>query len=87
MGRTIQQIYDAALDKIYELQAKVEELETELEQLREGIDEQVIEAEGEWEDLDVVVFLRDIGFDPDNLPSSVGERMSIRDAITAARVL
>lgn len=87
MARTPEQKYQTALDKIYQLIDKVQELESELERLKDGVSEEVIEANEEWEELDVVVFLRDIGFDPDNLPNSLGERMAIRDAIAAARVL
>lgn len=79
---------------------KIDRLTTENDRLRRKVDEYKSRDEDEdddddwygddneeFEDLDVVIFLRDIGFDPDNLPSSVGERMAIRDLLQAAKAV
>jgi hypothetical protein len=86
-------LYAAALRKIDRLRDiiesqndRIQELEKELEEAEEyDIYDDV--GEEEWEELDVVVFLRDIGFDPDRLPSSVGDRRAIRDLLEAAKAV
>lgn len=81
------------IDKISELTMKVGDLEQELCDLEDDLNgeeansglygeddfEIVVDPDPEYlETLDPYIFLRDIGLDPWNLPSSVGERMDIR---------
>lgn len=61
---------------VAELEERIAELESELETA--GI---LMVSDEEFEELEERVFLRDIGFDPDNLPSSVGERADIKRAL------
>jgi len=80
-----------ALAKIEELEEQIADLEQEIDDLEQDAErandplydsDDVIEIFNPdpeaLETLDPYVFLRDIGFDPWNLPSSVGERMDIR---------
>lgn len=57
---------------IDDLEVKVGKLEQEIE------DSWIPISPEELEEVQERVFLRDIGLDPDRLPSSVGERMDIR---------
>ena len=56
----------------------IDDLENKVGRLENNTDWWIPVSEEELEDMDERVFLRDIGLDPDRLPSSVGERMDIR---------
>jgi len=62
---------------IAELEDEKAELEGELE---EAVEYEILDDE-EYDEIEERVFLRDIGFDPDRLPKSVGERMDIRSRL------
>jgi chromosome segregation ATPase len=78
-----------ALAKIEELEEQIADLEMEKSDLEVKVDRLEQEIEGSWipvsaedlEDLPERIFLQEIGFDPDRLPSSVGERMDIRSRL------
>lgn len=65
---------------IAELEDEKAELQGELE---EAVEYDILDDD-EYEDLEERVFLKDIGFDPDRLPMSVGERMGIARLLEAA---
>ena len=84
--------------RIEELEEEVADLEQEVADLEED-EERAAEAEdlyGEDDDCDcddedgpayeMREFLSDIGFDPTNLPSTLGERMAIARLIEAGRL-
>lgn len=78
-------------DQILDLEMQVDDLEQEKEREDDGPDygddewsEMDEHHEEEW--LDMRQFIRDIGFDPTNLPASVGERMAIARILEAARM-
>jgi hypothetical protein len=90
--KTLISQYITALMKIDRLTDEIDRLKRKTDQWRPGDDEDddddwYGDDSEEYEDLDVVIFLRDIGFDPDRLPSSVGERMAIRDLLQAAKAV
>lgn len=81
-----------ALARIEELEDQIADLELEIDDLQPEDDD--LYYEEDCPDLDedprymeMREFIRDIGFDPDALPSSLGERMALCNLIAAARVL
>jgi len=98
MPRSLQERYDDALQTIasqarliLDLRELADQQEATVAELEERAEPPSIIAElGPWEQLDydpeeLYYFLEDIGFDPYNLPSSVGERRDIYDLVQAAR--
>lgn len=87
----------AALSKIDDLESQIADLEMQVDDLEhdaEAEDDDDLYYEDDCPDLDedprymeMREFLRDIGFDPDSLPSSVGERMAICGLLEAARAM
>jgi chromosome segregation ATPase len=62
----------------------IDDLENKIGDLEQQIEDSWIPVTKEdLEDLEQFTFLRDIGLDPDRLPSSVGERMNIRDRLAS----
>lgn len=86
-----------ALTKIEELEEQIADLEMEIDDLKQDAEEEelygdlyaededvLVQDDPEYlETLDAFVFLREIGLDPFKLPSSVGERMEIRDRLAS----
>lgn len=85
---------------IQNLEARIAELEDEVSDLEDEVETLEKEAENsdlygdddddEFEVLDydpvaLFTFVKEIGFDPYNLPSSLGECLAIRDLLQAAR--
>lgn len=72
------------LQQIIDLQnERISELESQIEEHEECEEEPWIRiSDEEFEELEERVFLRDIGFDPDELPSSVGARLDIRRVLS-----
>lgn len=81
--RRLRALIDALEDTIADQELQIDDLEHTNCQLEQQIaDSWVPVSEEELNEIEERVFLRDIGFDPDRLPISVGERMAIRDAIS-----
>ena len=80
-----------ALARIEELEHIIGEQNLVIDDLENQVGKLEREIENSWvpvldedlEDLEERNFLRDIGLDPDRLPSSVGVRMDIRDRIAS----
>lgn len=75
---------DQLEEKIADLDLVIEDLENEKAELQGELEEAVeydILDDDEYEDIEERVFLRDIGLDPDRLPTSVGDRMMLRDRL------
>jgi len=78
-----------ALARIEELEDIITAQNSEIDDLEHEVGKLEREIENSWvpvsdEDFNEIeerVFLRDIGFDPDRLPTSVGERMDIRSRL------
>lgn len=78
-----------ALAKIEELEdiianqnLAIDDLEVKVGQLEQQIEDSWMPvSEEDLEDLQERSFLREIGFDPDRLPSTLGERMDIRSRL------
>lgn len=85
------------IDKISEISMKIGDLEQELIDLEDDLNgdadsglysdddfEIVVDPDPEYlETLDPYIFLREIGFDPWNLPKTLGERNDIRDRLAS----
>ena len=78
--------YDQAIAFIRDLEEQLELMQKSLEKFTlahpdsaEYVDEDFIDP------TDMMDFLEEIGFDPFDLPSSLGERMAIRDALQRVR--
>lgn len=87
---TMKERYRDALQTIEDLKHQISEMDDEISELEDRIEELEKEVEDadlfeldsdDLEELDAYVFLREIGFDPDNLPTSVGERIDIRNKL------
>ena len=92
MRPTISQLYARAQDKIQRQAIKIEYLEERIKQLEDEADrdteaDEVFVDEDFFDPSDMMDFLEDIGIDPYDLPSSVGERMAIRDLLQAAKAV
>lgn len=83
----------AALSKIDDLEEQIADLEMEIDDLKQDAEDEDDDLyyEDDCPDLDedprymeMREFLRDIGFDPDSLPGSLGERMAIARLLEAA---
>jgi len=88
----------AALSKIDQLEEQIADLEMEIDDLKEdkkadedygdlySEDDDCIDLDEDPRYMELRDFLSDIGFDPHDLPSSVGERMAIARLIEAGRM-
>lgn len=86
------------LDKIENLEQEIDDLEQQVGDLEDEAEREKDApdyGDDEWQELDELPenlwldmreFLSDIGFDPTNLPSNVGERMAIARILEAARM-
>ena len=78
-----------ALARIEELEHIIGEQNLVIDDLENQVGKLEREIENSWvpvldedlEDLEERNFLRDIGLDPDRLPTSVGDRMMLRDRL------
>lgn len=69
-------------EQIADLELEVHDLEVKVSQLEEQIEDSWMPvSEEDLEDLPERIFLQEIGFDPDRLPTSVGERMDIKSRL------
>lgn len=62
--------------------SRIDELEHEVGKLEQEVENSWVPvSDEEFNEIEERVFLRDIGFDPDRLPSMLGERVDIRSRL------
>lgn len=76
-------------DQIADLEMEVDDLEQDAERANDPLyddDDDCIDLDEDPRYMELRDFLSDIGFDPQSLPSTVGERMAIARLIEAGRM-